>query len=272
MKIAIAQISVEQSEFDKNLRKMDSFCQKAAAQNADLAVFPEMCVSGFNYKKNAEALASGRNFEEELSKIARGRKIAVAASLPALDKGERLPANRLLLVDKEGLALAKYDKIHLFSAFNENSHVCFGKNIALCQTKEAKFALTICYDIRFPEMFAPIFESGAEIILHVAAWPHPRMEQLKILSRARAIENQCYLVCVNQAGTECFGANSVKYGGSSAIINPLGVPVCECAADVEDFQIAEIDLSLVEKARGRMPIKKDRRPESYKSLKIFKNE
>lgn len=269
MKIAIAQMAVIQSDFDKNLQKINDFAQLASKENADLIVFPEMAVCGFHYGKNKEALLKGRNFQNEVLEISKSNKIALAASLPAIVSSEEPPANRLILSDKCGNLKAFYDKIHLFGVFNEPKYVSYGKHISIAQTEFAKTALSICYDIRFPELYIPMAENKVELILHVAAWPHPRMNQLKILSRARAVENQCFFVCVNQAGSENFGTNTINYCGSSAIIDPYGEAVVECQKDVEEIKFADIDFSLVQKSRRQIPAINDKRKDVYQSIKNF---
>lgn len=263
MKIAIAQLSVKQREYDENLANATKFAQEASQNGADLIVFPEMFLSGFHYAENKKILEGGRDFDKDLSQLARDCNIAICGSICHLEKLGENPSNRMLFIDACGKHLAHYDKIHLFSVFNEQKHVKGGQKVVVCDSALGKIGFSICYDLRFPEIYVKLAKLGAQLIIVSTAWPHPRMNHLKILARARAIETQAFVACVNQAGIENFGANSVNYCGCSCVIDPWGETLAECAQDVEDMQICEIDLKKTEEIRAKIPSLKDRRAEFY---------
>ena len=261
MKIALAQTAVIRGEFEKNLDRAAATAKEAAAQSAELVVFPEMFVSGFDYKKNAEFLEKHpREIEERLSDIAAGCSVALAGSFPHIETGWRTPSNRLALYASDGRELAHYDKIHLFGVFHEDRFVTPGKSAIVNNSHLGKIGFAVCYDIRFPELFMRLADMGAKLIIICAAFPHPRSEHWRILCRARAIENQCYVAAVNQCGPEVFRGGSVKYCGMSAVFDPWGEIVAECPPDEENLAFADIDLGLVDEIRARIPVFSDRRP------------
>jgi omega-amidase len=118
--------------------------------------------------------------------------------------------------------------------------------------------MTICYDLRFPELFRRYALAGARLILVPAEWPHPRRAHWQTLLRARAIENQCFVAACNRVGIT---GNSTFFG-ASAVIDPWGEALVE-GGETELILTATIDLSLVDTVRKRIPVFEDRRPELY---------
>ncbi len=260
----MVQMDVAQGDFDKNLGKIASFAKKAKEGGAQIAVFPEMCVSGFNYKKNLEYLKThGDAAEKRICQIAKNCDIAVCGSLPHLCEGESLPRNRLIIAGADGELAAFYDKTHLFSVFSENKYVKRGDEIVVADTPYGKIGLAVCYDIRFPDIFVRMTKKGAKAIFISSAFPHPRSEHLRILARARAIENQCFVIAVNRGGSEQFGETSVKYFGMSAAIDPWGGIITECPEDEECMAFADINFDEVDNIRSQIPALADRRDDIY---------
>lgn len=264
MKIALAQTAVVQGGFDKNLRDAEELAVRAKNTGAKLVVFPEMFVGGFNYPLNLQALREGRNFALDVAQMAARAGIYIAGSMPALDAGMHLPSNRMILANPDGKIEMFYDKIHLFGVFKEDKYVSGGEKIKVEETGIGRAGLAVCYDLRFPEMFLNMALKQARIILVSSAWPHPRMEHIRILARARAIENQFFVVCVNQAGVEDFGTKQTRYGGESCAIDPWGRTLCECKPNAPDLAFCDIDFSEVEEAHAKIPALGDRKPEFYK--------
>jgi predicted amidohydrolase len=124
--------------------------------------------------------------------------------------------------------------------------------------------LSVCYDIRFPELFRAYALKGARMVLSPMAFPYPRLQHWKILARARAIENQMYLIGTNQVGSEGFGPEGiVTYFGDSSIIDPWGETVVEASETEEMLLTATIDLSRADQLRSKMRVLADRRPDLY---------
>jgi omega-amidase len=118
----------------------------------------------------------------------------------------------------------------------------------------------ICYDIRFPELARTLALDGAKILFVPAEWPHPRLHHWRTLLMARAIENQMFVVSCNRVGT----SGSTHFFGHSLIIDPWGEIIAE-GAEHEEIITAALDLTEVDKVRGRIPVFEDRRPELYKT-------
>lgn len=265
MKVAIVQMSVKQADFAANLAKARALAERAKSGGADIAVFPEMFVCGFNYKANADFLAANPGaIMGGLSSIASDCGLWLCGTVPCPEADPARPSNRLALLDSQGKTRAAYDKIHLFSLFNENIHSSAGSRVEIAETPWGKLSFAICYDVRFPEMFAAMALAGAQCVILPAAWPHPRSEHWLTLARARAIENQMFVVAVNQCGSENFGSKQMKYCGLSRVFNPLGETLAECPADAPDaIAFAELDLPSCADARAKMPSLRDRRCDVY---------
>lgn len=264
MRVAIAQMDIAQGDFEQNIESASRFARDAKLANAQLVVFPEMFLCGFNYKKNVEYLkANGTLAETQLCEIAKTNDISICGSVPHLNGGDEIPSNRFLFISSKGEIIASYDKIHLFSVFRENKYVKSGDEIVVANTPFGKIGFAICYDIRFPDIFVRMAKRGAKVIIVSSAFPHPRSEHWRILSRARAIENQCFVIAVNRSGTEKFGNNEVKYFGMSAVIDPWGTVLAESPQDTESLTIVDINLDEVDNIRSQIPAFQDRREDIY---------
>ena len=223
MKIMCAQINVKQAAFAENLQTANSCCANARKDNCDLVVLPEMFTGGFNYAKNKAFLLENKDcFETPLSEMAKNNSVAVCGSMPAIADGDCVK-NRLYFFDKKGDKLCTYDKMHLFSPFHEDKYI----------------------------------SRGTAPVIVVAAWPHPRLEHFTTLCKARAIENQAYMVAVNQSGTENFGAKSAKYFGLSQIIDPWGEVCASAKQDAPSNVCADVLPETATEVRERMPAFKD---------------
>jgi predicted amidohydrolase len=135
-----------------------------------------------------------------------------------------------------------------------------GEAFASCKIDNFNLGLTICYDLRFPEVCRKLaLEHGANVFINSSAWPFPRMEHLRILALTRAIENQSYLVLANRVGTD----DGVTFCGTSAIVDPYGVILAAASADREELIQAEISKDVIDSVRRRMAVFDHRRPDLY---------
>ena len=166
--------------------------------------------------------------------------------------------NTFVLFGVDGEAWGVYRKIHRFRLLQEEKWLEAGDQLVLAQTPWGKVGLSICYDLRFPEMFRPYFIAGAKLILVVAEWPERRIGHWTKLLQARAIENQAFFAGVNKVGF----SQGVKLGGCSAIIDPWGIPIIE-GDDDEALLTAQIDTHESDKARRYIPVLRDRQPAIY---------
>ena len=251
MKVALLQLDIEWEDKNKNFDRVESFVERMRDDKPDLVVLPELFSTG--YTMNSKPLAENLNDETTsfLSRLARNNKINVLGSF--IEKTESKPKNSAILFDKNGKMLLHYSKIHLPSFLEENKNYTHGNKISTCEFNGQKIGIFICYDLRFPEIFRRIAED-TKCIFVIANWPHERIEHWDSLLKARAIENQLYIVGVNRVGK----SPSSNYSGHSIIIDPLGNVVTNSKENEEGVFIGEIDFSFVEKVRSKFPFLKDR--------------
>jgi len=159
---------------------------------------------------------------------------------------------------------ARYDKAHLFSYVNEDRYMEPGEMLVHHEAPWGHVGCAICYDVRFPEVFRTYALQGVELVFCPAAFPHPRLEHWRTLLRARAIENQLFIVATNQVGHESFGiANRLEYFGHSLVVDPWGEILVE-GPEEETLLSTAIDLRKASEIRAKMTILNDRRPGLYK--------
>jgi predicted amidohydrolase len=263
--VSIAQMAVASARPEENLREAERLITEARRRSSGLICFPEMWTTGFDGSYNERALASQKKTIESIAAMAKRHSIWINGSMLAPDEDGKA-SNTSILFSPEGALAAVYRKAHLFDDIRrEKAHMAPGKSLCVTQTPWGPVGLAICYDLRFPEVFRAYALKGARIVLLPAALPHPRSDAWKTLLRARAIEDQLFMIGVNQVGTEKFGKEgSLTYCGSSAIIGPSGETVLEAGETKEELLTATIDLARADEARNKMTVLKDRRPDLYK--------
>jgi omega-amidase len=261
MKIAVAQIACAPGDLETNLRTINNFASRAKNSGAELVVFPEMIDTGYSMpaiQKHATSWNEGA--VPRLQEMAKQLSLAIVAGVSDRD-GPRIH-NGQVFIDAGGNIRAKYRKTHLVAAVPLDERPVFtaGDAFVSCQLGKFNFGLTICYDLRFPEVCRALaVEHGANVFLNSSAWPFPRLEHLRILGLARAIENQCYLVLANRVGTD----DGVTFCGTSAIIDPYGVIVAAASADREELIQGEISEEVIDSVRRRMAVFDHRRQDLY---------
>lgn len=261
MKIAAAQISCVPGDLDANLRKIRDFAARAKKSGAELIVFPEMVDTGYSMRAiQKHATSWNKGAIPELRKMAKELSIAVVAGISDRD-GARI-YNSQAFIDTRGEIIAKYRKTHLVTAAPLDERPVFTPGDAFASGKidNFKVGLTICYDLRFPEVCRKLsLEHAANVFVNSSAWPFPRIEHLRILALTRAIENQCYLILSNRVGTD----DGVTFCGTSAIIDPYGVILAAASTDREELVQAEISKEIVDLVRSRMAVFEHRRQDLY---------
>src|SRR5207302_3381437 len=220
MKIAAAQIACVPGDFDANMQKIRDFAALAKKSGTELVVFPEMVDTGYSMpviQKHARSWSNGA--AADLQKIAKENSIAIVAGIS--DREGDSIFNAQVLINAHGEILSKYRKTHLVTAAPLDERVCLSPGNEFVSAKIDNFnvGLSICYDLRFPEMArALVVKKGANVIVNSSAWPIVRAEHLRILAVARAVENQSYFIIANRVGTD----DGVTFCGTSAIIDPSG--------------------------------------------------
>jgi omega-amidase len=261
MKVAAAQILCSPGEIGANLRKIQEFASRAKTAGADLIVFPEMSDTGYSMPViKTHALAWNEGPLPRLKQIARELSIAIACGLSERE-GENV-FNSQVFIDSAGKVIGSYRKTHLVTAAPLDERSCFtaGDKFTSCSSGGFNFGLTICYDIRFPEVARKlVVEQDVNVLINSSAWPFPRVEHLRTLILARAIENQSYLILANRVGTD----DGVIFCGNSAIIDPYGVIVAAASTDREELIQAEISQEAIDSVRTRMRVFEHRRKDLY---------
>jgi omega-amidase len=251
IRVTLVQMDVKWADPEANLDTAREMIAQAAAHHADLVVLPELWGSGYDLAHAANyATDVGSGLFYEMAALAQEHNLHLAGSL--------LEANGGRLFGPQGLA-GSYRKMHRFRLMQEDRYLGAGNQpIHLTGLPWGKTALAICYDLRFPELFRGYAVIGAQLIVIPAQWPAPRIEHWRTLLRARAIENQCFVIGCNRVGAD----RDNVFGGASAVIGPWGELLVE-GGDSPALLVAEVDLTEVEKARQRIPVLDDRRPECY---------
>jgi predicted amidohydrolase len=262
MKIAAAQTACAPGDVDANVRKMREFSSRAKEAGADLVVFPEMADTGYVMRLIQEHATTWTDGAvPQLREIARTLSIAIISGVSERDGASIY--NSQVSIDATGEIVATYRKTHLFSPPPIEEHKCFSPGNKLVSFAAGKFrlGLTICYDLRFPEVYRTLAcEEGANVFIISSAWPFPRVEHLRTLATARAIENQSYVILSNRVGAD----DGVSFCGTSAIIDPYGVAIAGASADREELIVGEISEEVVRSVRDRMEVFQHRRPDLYK--------
>jgi omega-amidase len=261
VKAAVAQISCALGDLNANLLKIRDFSSRAKNSGTELIIFPEMADIGYSMPViQAHAQPWHKGAVPELQKIAKSFSIGMICGVSERDG----PAiyNSQVFIDANGEVAAKYRKIHLFTAAPIEEHTCFtaGDELTSLMLGGFCFGLSICYDLRFPELYRTLaLEEKVKAFVISSAWPFPRVEHFRILATARAIENQCYMIAANRVGTD----DGVTFCGSSVIIDPYGVVIAAASTDREELIQVEISEEVVNSIRNRMAVFAQRRPDLY---------
>jgi omega-amidase len=262
MKIAAVQISCAPGDLKANLGKIREFSALAKQSGAELVVFPEMIDTGYSMpaiQKHAKPWTDGA--VPELQQIARNRLIAIISGVS--EREGKSIYNSQVFIDATGKIVAKYRKTHLVSAapLEERNTFTPGDEFISSAVAEMRLGLSICYDLRFPEMCRTlVVEHKVNVFINSSAWPFPRLEHLRLLALARAIENQSYLILANRVGTD----DGVTFCGSSVIVDPYGAIIAAASADREELIRADISKEVVDLVRSRMAVFAHRRDDLYR--------
>lgn len=253
---AALQFTVQPSDLEANRAYVRDALSRVARQGAQLVVLPEMWSTGFSYKNLFELAQQTEGVVDELCELsARHKQVIIGSQPEPADDGRVF--NTVHVVDN-GQLVARYRKLHLFSLLGEDKAFKGGDSWCLAETTLGKIGVIICYDLRFPELSRRLALEGARVICVPAQWPKPRQEHWRTLLRARAIENQLYVVSCNACGI----IGKLDFFGMSMIIDPQG----EVLADAGEQQgeiVAPLSFEAMDAWRAQIPCFSDRRPELY---------
>ena len=258
MLVAAAQYCASNDIYE-NQNIIEKFMLDAGAKNVSLICFPECANLIAKNKQELKERAEPANDSKTIKKIrflARKHKIITSVgSLMLKQSNQQKIINRGILIGRGGELLATYDKIHMFDAnigdgkiYSESDDFNSGNKIVTKKTEVAHIGFSICYDIRFPQMYRLMSRAGAEIIVTPAAFTAKTGEaHWHVLQRARAIENGCFIIAAAQSGIHADGRQTF---GHSLIVNPWGQIIAEAKNHQTELVLAEVDLKEVEIARN----------------------
>lgn len=246
MKIALLQINSAWENEAKNCRTASHLLAEAAGARCDIAVLPEMFSTGFTM--NLSALSDGNATKAFLAEQAKKFAMPILAGVAMKKPGEKLGTNNALFFDSAGRMITRYAKKRLFPLSGEPDVYRAGKKWVVFTVGDVHASVFICYDLRFPELFRQVSRK-VQIIFVIANWPESRMSHWEALLRARAIENQCYVVGVNRLGKD---GNGIRYAGGSLVVDPMGMTIAQLNSHLKWATVA-IDPALVTKVRECYP-------------------
>lgn len=269
VKVLGVQTEPDTTDKQANLEKVEKLLADHAWFKPDLVVLPEVFNVGIVPPdvaiKSAEKVP-GLTYDKMSGWAKAINAYMVGGSIIEMcDDG--LCRNNSILFGRDGKPICNYYKQHMFNYYgsNEGEFNVAGNETVLAKTDIGNIGLTVCFDLRFTELYRKLAENGADIIVVPAAWPYPRLDHWVTLNKARAIENSCFIVAVNQVGLVPPKRINV---GNSMIIDPWGSIVAG-SGEKEAVMMAEIDLDQVSKLRHEFPLLKDRNMSAYANFKIY---
>lgn len=265
MRYQVAAVQMDTgSDREANLRKIEAFAREAAGHCASLVVFPERAdYMGRGMREQAEPIPG--DVSGILCSLAKDLRIHILCGVGEAQP-EGNPWNTLLLVGPEGEILSRYRKLHMFKVegvggihVDESRFTEAGEEIITAKSALGKLGMSICYDLRFPEMYRRMAMEGAEALFVPSDFTYDTgKDHWEVLLRARAIENTCYVVGANQCGQKL----RYRAYGHSMILDPWGRVLAE-AGEAEEIIYAEIDSDVIEEVRQKMPSLDNRRGDVY---------
>lgn len=261
MKVAVIQLGATDDKA-RNLDKAVVFVRRAIGRRARLIVLPEVFIFRGRVRSGADVRAVAETIPGEslrpLMALARKHKVFIlAGSIYEKAAAANKAYNTSVFIDDRGTIRARYRKIHLFEAVLGNKRVreadCFvaGHKVVVARAKGFKIGLSICYDLRFPEMYRKYAASGAHVVCVPSAFTYQTGKaHWEVLLRARAIENRCYVLAPNQVGKSGKGA---RHYGHSLIVGPWGEILAAASENNEEIIYAQLDFNDIRAARQKLP-------------------
>lgn len=255
LRVALGEYDIGWHDPAASLARAADVVARASAAGAALVALPEMCATGFTMDSAAHAEPVAGPSGAALARLAQTHRVHVLAGLATRGSGGGDPPafyNSALLFGPAGELLAEYRKQQLFAYANEHVSYMAGTTPVVVTVDGVRVAPFICFDLRFPELFRAV-APGVDAIVLLANWPASRRPHWDVLTRARAIENQCYFAAVNRTGE----GGGLTYDGGSAAYDPWGERVDE--TEPGGVRFATIDPARVTEIRRGYPFVEDRR-------------
>ncbi|MGE5457741.1 MAG: carbon-nitrogen family hydrolase [Methanococcaceae archaeon] len=248
MKIGLVQYDPVWESKEANKDKLSKLLARGA--QTDILIFPEMTLTGFSMKGALLAEETDGKSCAFFSALAIEKKSYLVFGMIE-QSGEKV-FNSLFCMNKTGQIIARYRKIHPFTYSGESINYQKGSEPALVEIEGWKIGLSICYDLRFPELYRLYGKQKADLLINIANWPVPRISHWRTLLKARAIENQCFVAGVNRTGSD----PKNQYSGLSSFISPMG-EVINSSENEEKIIFCEAAKSEIDEFRRKMPFLDD---------------
>lgn len=259
LRIALGEYDVGWEDPATSLARAAAVIERSAAAGADLVVLPEMCTTGFTMDSATHAEPLTGKSAVILAAAARRAGVHVLAGLATVTgrHDARTYYNSALLFGPRGGVIAEYRKQRLFGFAGETDFYTAGTTPIVVEVCGVPIAPFICFDLRFPELFRQVAPRVDAIVL-IANWPASRRAHWDVLTQARAVENQCYVVAVNRTGK----GGGLQYDGGSAAYGPWGDTLVRSGDEHDSIPTVHIDPAEVTRVRRRYPFVQDLRPDS----------
>ena len=249
LKIGLVQYSPVWESPKASIEKINSLLSSYDLDDVGLLVFPELSLTGFTMRsKLLSEEIDGISFRYFMD-LSKKLKLDIFAGV--IENYDNKIYNSLIHFDNKGLIRVRYRKIHSFSNSGENKNYSSNRTPVTTKIGKITFGLSICYDLRFPELYRFYGKEKVDVLCNIANWPTPRISHWDKLLQARAIENLSYMIGVNRVGTD----PSLDYDGHSAVIDPMGNVIV--SSNEEEIIIAELDTEKVKETRNDLPFLKD---------------
>ena len=263
MKVSAIQLPILLGNRLHNTTMMEHMVNEAVSRRPDVIVLPELWTTGF-YPRPIQQFADldGDSIVKTMSALAKRYMVNIVAGSVAVNRGGKI-YNSSYVFNRSGHLVTTYDKVHLFSPSGEAGDFAAGNRAVTFVLDGVKCGLAICYDLRFPEFIRKLALDEISVLFIPAAWPIERIVHWDTLVRARAIENQMFVVAVN--GISNPDDNDFHLGGSSAIIDPWGEILAQASTTHLEGEIiqANLRIAMQHKIHETIDVFKDRRPEIY---------
>ncbi len=260
IKVAVAQMRCRLGDLAHNSEKIADFVKRAAEDQCRIVVLPEISDVGYETSAIKKHAATWSELPyETAARAAKEHGLYVVCGLS--EKTDLGTFNTAAVIDPSGNLLTKYRKTHLFSPAPVEEHKVFraGDDLVTAEIDGVTFGFTICFDLRFPELYRSLTLKGATVLVNCTAWPASRTAHWTTLTQARAIENQAYFLGANRVGSD----GGMTFCGHSIVVSPFGEVICEANAEDEDLLFAELDSEEVRTFREKIPVLQCRRTDVY---------
>jgi len=261
---ACVQFDVRPGDVAANTAAMKAGVDEAVAAGASLLVLPELWSTSFLPQFDADLVSQAEAAEQELRELSRGGSLTIVGSAIEVEGDQVFNTAR---VYDRGEHVGSYRKIHLFSPNLEHRHHSRGEAPCIADTSCGRLGLLICYDLRLPELTRYYFHAGAEILVVPGQWPEARAQHWRTLLRARAIENEMFVIGCNRTGQEpsLRNGDAMSFPGDGRIIDPTG-EILAAGSGEAGAAVAPIELRKIRTMRRILPIELDQRPQVYRQL------